>query len=81
MNAQKDERAAKILGDFSGQTLSAPSVALDFTIIMSSLRDEVIDEFDGELTIKGEKYRLKVMGAETWFDGRSIYTYMPEVMK
>jgi len=79
MSAQKDERAAKILGDFSGQTLSAPSVALDFTIIMSSLKDEVIDEFDGELTIKGEKYRLKVMGTETWFDGRSIYTYMPEV--
>ena len=79
MNAQNDERAGKILEDFSAQTLSAPSVVLDFTIIMSSLKDEVIDQFDGELTIKDEKYRLKIMGTETWFDGKSIYTYMPDV--
>jgi outer membrane lipoprotein-sorting protein len=79
LNAQKDERAGKILEDFSAQTLSAPSVVLDFTIIMSSMKDEVIDQFDGELTIKDEKYRLKIMGTETWFDGKSIYTYMPDV--
>ncbi len=79
LNAQKDERAGKILEDFSAQTLSAPSVVLDFTIIMSSMKDEIIDQFDGELTIKDEKYRLKIMGTETWFDGKSIFTYMPDV--
>jgi hypothetical protein len=40
---------------FPEQTLSAPSVSLDFTIIMSSLKDEVIEEFDGQLTMKGMK--------------------------
>lgn len=79
LNAQKDQRAGKILEDFSAQTLSAPSVVLDFTIIMSSMKDEIIDQFDGELTIKDEKYRLKIMGTETWFDGKSIFTYMPDV--
>jgi len=79
ISGQQDERAKKILDDFSGQALSAPSVSLDFTIIMSSLKDEVIDEFEGHLTFKGEKYRLGIMGTESWFDGTSVYTYMPDV--
>ncbi len=79
LNAQNDERAGKILKKFSEKTITAPSVILDFSIIMSSLKDEIIDQFDGSLTLKNEKYRLTVMGMETWFDGKSIYTYMPDV--
>jgi outer membrane lipoprotein-sorting protein len=76
---QGDGAAAKILDEFMEKTLKAPSVSIDFTIIMSSLKDEVIDEFDGHLTLKGEKYKLNIMETESWFDGRSIYTYMPDI--
>ncbi len=79
LNAQDDERAGRILDEFSGQILSAPSLSIDFTIIMSRLRDDTIEEFDGQLTMKGDKYRLNVMDMESWFDGTSVYTLMKDV--
>lgn len=78
-NTQQDEKAGKILQGFIEQTLEAPSVSLEFTIIMSSLKDEMIDEFDGLLTMKGDMYKISILGTESSFDGQSIYTYMPDI--
>lgn len=75
----QDEKAGSILDRMSEQTRSAPSVSIDFTVIMSSLQDDIIEEFDGRLTLKGEKYRVTVSGMESWFDGTSVYTYMTDV--
>ncbi len=79
LNAIQDEKARKILDELSEQTMSAPSVSIDFTITMTSLRDEISEEFEGKVTMKGEKYRLVIMGTESWFDGSSIFTYMPDI--
>ncbi len=78
-NTQQDEKAGKILHGLMEQTIEAPSVSIDFTIIMSSLKDEVIDEFDGQLTMKGDMYKISILGTESSFDGNSIYTYMPDI--
>jgi outer membrane lipoprotein-sorting protein len=75
----QEDGSGKLLDEFSEKIRSAPSVSMDFTIAISSPRDEFSDEFDGHLVMKGEKYRIDVMGTETWFDGKSIYTYMPDV--
>lgn len=78
-NTQQDEKAGKILQGFIEQTLEAPSVSLEFTILMSSLKDEVIEEFEGQLTMKGSMYKISILGTESLFDGESIYTYMPDI--
>jgi outer membrane lipoprotein-sorting protein len=78
--AQQDDRAREVLDKLAEQTTAAPSVFVDFTISISSLRDEAAgEEFDGEIMIKGNKYRLSIMDLEIWFDGNSMYTYMPDV--
>ncbi len=79
VNSQQDQRAREILDKLSSQTISVPSVFVDFTITISSPQDQVNEEFDGNITIKEDKYRLSIMGLEIWFDGSSIYTYMPDV--
>ncbi|MFO7924753.1 MAG: outer membrane lipoprotein carrier protein LolA [Bacteroidales bacterium] len=76
---QQEEKARKILEQFSEQVISAPSVSIDFTVIVSSLRDDIPEEFEGEIIISNDKYRLSFMETETRFDGKSVYTYMPEV--
>jgi outer membrane lipoprotein-sorting protein len=77
MKAQ-DERAGKILDRLFEGIQSAPSVWVDFTISISSPRDNFSDEMDGEMIMKGDKYRLSIMDMETWFDGTSIHTYMAD---
>ena len=77
--AQQDEKARGILDKLAGQTTAAPSIFVDFTILMSSQRDEISEEFEGKITIKDNKYRLSIMGTEIWFDGSSMYTYLPDV--
>ena len=78
--AQQDDKAREILDRLAEHTTSAPSVFVNFTVSMSTLQDDTIyEQFDGEITIRGEKYRLSIMGMEIWFDGTSTYTYMPDV--
>ncbi len=79
LNAEQDEKARKILDELSEQTKSAQSVSIDFTIAMGNLKDDISEEFEGKLTMKGEKYKLLIMGMESWFDGTSIFTYMPDL--
>ncbi len=78
-SALQDDRAAKILNDFSSRIDAAPSVKLDFTFIVSSLRDDAQEEFTGTIVMKGSKYRLETMEMVSWFDGTSVYTLMPDV--
>ncbi len=77
--APQDDRAAEILDNFSEVINSAPSVLIDFTFIVSSLRDDTQEEFSGNMVMKGSKYRLETMEMVSWFDGTSVYTYMPDV--
>ncbi len=79
LNGQQDDKAGKILDGLSERIKSSPSVSIDFTIIMSAMQDEFSEEYDGKLNMKGDQYKLNVMGLETWFDGTSTYTYMPDV--
>jgi outer membrane lipoprotein-sorting protein len=79
VSANQDEKAREILDKLARQTTSAPSLVVDFTVSMTSQQDDVSEEFDGKITMKGKKYRLTIMGTEIWFDGKSMYTYLPDV--
>lgn len=78
LTGQQDEKAGNILDQLSEKISSAPSVSIDFSIIISVTQDEFSDEYDGEVKMKGNKYKLNIMGMESWFDGSSTYTYMPD---
>lgn len=79
VSAHQDEKAREILDKLAGQTTSAPSLFVDFIFSMTSQKDDISEEFDGKITIKGNKYRLSIMGTEIWFDGKAMYTYLPDV--
>jgi outer membrane lipoprotein-sorting protein len=76
--ARQDEKAGKILDQLFEKIKSSPSVSMDFTIAISSARDNFSDEFDGNMIMKGERYRLNFMGNEIFSDGKTTWTYMPE---
>ena len=78
-NAQQDEKATEILEGLSSEITSTPSVTIEFSIEISSLKDEVIENFDGILIMKEDKYKLDLMETVSYFDGEARYTYMPDV--
>jgi outer membrane lipoprotein carrier protein len=79
VSAHQDEKAREILDKLAGHTRSSPSLFVDFTFSMTSQKDDISEEFDGQITMKGNKYRLSIMNTEIWFDGESMYTYLPDV--
>lgn len=79
VQAQQDEKAGDIIDKFSEFTTSGSAVSVDFTITMTSLKDDISEEYDGNLILRGNNYKLNIMETETWFDGNSMYTYMPDI--
>lgn len=75
----QDEKAAEILDGLSALINSAPSVKIDFTFIVSDLKDGMREEIEGTLVMQNSKYRLETMDMVSWFDGSYVYTYMPDV--
>ncbi|TVR71010.1 MAG: outer membrane lipoprotein carrier protein LolA [Marinilabiliales bacterium] len=75
----QDEKAAEILDGLSDLMNSAPSVKIDFTFIITDLKDGMTEEIEGNIVMKDNKYRLETMEMVSWFDGSSVYTYMPDV--
>ncbi len=77
--AQQDERARIILDNLSKKTRSYNSIRAEFTIGLENRKDNITEEFSGSILMKGEKYRLSAMGSETFFDGKTIWTYLEEI--
>jgi outer membrane lipoprotein-sorting protein len=36
------------------------------------------DNYVGKITMKGNKYKVEVMDTETYFDGATLWTYLPD---
>ncbi len=76
---KQDEKAAEILDGLSALINSAPSVKIEFTFLVSDLKDGMTEEIEGTIVMQDSKYRLETMEMVSWFDGSSVYTYMADV--
>lgn len=77
--AQQDPKAKTILDALSNKTKSYTTIKAQFAIALENMKENVKEEFSGSIMMKGEKYRLSAMGSETYFDGKTIWTYLEEV--
>jgi len=77
--AQDEEAAKQILDDFSSRLNSFSSVKADFTFTDINLREQTNDSYEGNVTFKGDKFRLNVLETETWFNGKTLWNFLPDV--
>ncbi len=77
--SQKDPKALKILDAMSNkyQTIEAFSAKLVYKLENSE--EKLNETFKGEITVMGEKYRLKIGEQEIINNGTTIWTYLREV--
>jgi outer membrane lipoprotein carrier protein len=76
---QRDPEAMKILSDFSKKATSASSVSITFNIVNNDTKDGSITTLQGSVVIKGDNYRLILPDNSVWSDGKTIWSYLPDV--
>jgi len=77
--AQQDPEAKKILDKLSETTKSHKTISTDFKVTFKNLKDNIENSSEGNIVIKGDMYRLKFMNTEAFFNGKTLWNYLPEV--
>ena len=73
-----DQEAKKILDAMSEYYQKIGSFQSDFSYAMEIPNQSGTEEFDGEITVEGDKFRLKMGGQEVINDGSTVWTYLEE---
>lgn len=74
----QDAKAKKLLDEVTSKVKAYSNVAIDFKVNIQNLKKEINQESKGNVTIAGDKYVLNMMGTTKIFDGKKIYTIVPE---
>ncbi|RUT79231.1 LolA family protein [Ancylomarina longa] len=72
----QNNKAKSILDKVSAKNKEYKTIMADFTFSMDNKEEDIHEVSEGKIILKGDKYRLKLMGVDTYFDGTTIYSYL-----
>jgi len=81
MKAQQlppSEKARKILDEVSAKTKSYSTINASFTYSLENKASKVNEKQSGNLTLKGQKFKLSLANQEVMSDGKTVWIYMKE---
>jgi len=70
--------AKSLLREVSEKAKSYNNISIDFKYLLHNATDDVRQETRGDVALEGEKYVLNMMGTTRIFDGKNVYTIVPE---
>ncbi|MDT0294962.1 outer membrane lipoprotein carrier protein LolA [Mesonia ostreae] len=76
--AQNSAKAEKLLNEVSQKVKSYDNMVVDFKYTLENTEENIKQETRGDVSLKGELYRLNLMGITRVFDGKKLYTIVPE---
>ncbi len=79
--AQNDPQAKEILDKAAAKFKAYPAAEIEFTLTMENPDEDISETHEGKAWMKGNLYKLNLMDVENFYDGKNIYTYMPEVQE
>ena len=77
INAQ-DQKAKALLDEVTAKVRSYNNIAIDFKYSLQNLKENINQESKGNVLLQGNNYVLNFMGITKIFDGRKVYTIVPE---
>jgi len=77
-HAQSPNNADALLNEVSAKVEGYDNILIDFKYTLENTAENVKHETRGDVSLKGEKYLLNIMGTTRIFDGKKIYTIIPE---
>ncbi len=76
--AQKDKKATAILDEMSKKYQTMKSFSASFTYGVEGTNAKLTESYKGDVTVKGAKFRLKMLGQEVFTNGKELYSYTKE---
>lgn len=78
MQAQDAKKAKELLDQVSAKVKSYNNIVIDFKYSLSNPKEKINQESNGNVTLQGNLYHLNFMGVTKIFDGKKVYTIVPE---
>jgi outer membrane lipoprotein carrier protein len=75
-SAQQDPKAGKILDQMSAKYQAMKAFKASFTQTLENDAAKVKENLSGDITVSGQKFRLKMSGQEVINNGQTMWTYM-----
>ncbi|MCC2545063.1 outer membrane lipoprotein carrier protein LolA [Hymenobacter sp. BT175] len=75
-SAQQDPKAAKVLDQMSARYQAMKAFKATFTQTLENDANKVKENLTGDITVSGQKFRLKMSGQEVINNGTTMWTYM-----
>ncbi len=75
-SAQQDPKAGKILDQMSAKYQTMKAFKANFTQTLENDATKVKENLSGDITVSGQKFRLKISGQEVINNGQTVWTYM-----
>ncbi|RZT95611.1 outer membrane lipoprotein-sorting protein [Ancylomarina subtilis] len=72
----QDNKAKTILDQVSEINKTYSSIKAEFSFKMDNAEEDVHESSEGNIILKGNKYRLYLMDVYTYFDGKTIYQHL-----
>lgn len=76
--AQNAGKATSLLDEVSSKVESYDNIVIEFKYALENTAENVKHETRGDVSLQGEKYLLNIMGTTRLFDGKKLYTIIPE---
>jgi len=76
--AQDAQKAKALLDEVSAKIKSYDNITIEFKYALNNPKENINQESKGNVTLKGNLYHLNFMGVTKIFDGKKVYTIVPE---
>lgn len=76
--AQGSAKAKALLDEVYNKIKGYDNMQVEFTYSLQNTEANINQETRGDVTLQGDKYRFNYMGSTQLFDGRKVYSIVPE---
>jgi outer membrane lipoprotein-sorting protein len=77
-HAQDAKKAKELLDEVTEKVKSYNNIVIDFKYSLSNPKEKINQESNGNVALDGNLYNLNFMGVTKIFDGKKVYTIVPE---
>lgn len=77
--AQYDPEAKAILDAMSAKYKKVLAFSASFSQKIENQSAGIDESIEGEITVKGEKYKLEILGSEVYNNGKEVWIFTPEL--
>ena len=78
LQAQEAKKAKELLDQVTAKVKSYDNIVIDFKYSLNNPKERINQESNGNFALQGNLYHLNFMGVTKIFDGKKVFTIVPE---